>query len=289
MMPKLTNVSPDDSPFRRPGLAARLWPFAVVAILAEASLALPPLTRDWPAVTISLVLLAATAAEFAAPWPGLPAWTHVLVPLTYIGSVLALTIAGGAVSGVGIVVLIPLIWTALFHRPWESAYVVAAIIVVEASVSVAQSAGNAVTARRVLLWGALGALLAVATHGLRDRIARSQRETERLQERVTELKVLEDRDRMAAELQGGVAQRIFAAGLALTAAASLASDAEVRRRVEAGVADLDTAIRMLRQAVFATEEQAVFATEEQAAESAEPARSLSGQPAGPEVKTAAAE
>jgi serine phosphatase RsbU (regulator of sigma subunit)/anti-sigma regulatory factor (Ser/Thr protein kinase) len=174
-------AEPDDNPFRRPGLAARLWPFALVAVLAEASLALPHASGDWPAVTVSLALLAVTALEFAAPWPRLPAWTHVLVPVTYAGSVLALGIAGGTVSGIGIVVLIPLIWTALFHRPWESAVVVAAIVVVEAATSVVQSATDAVTARRILLFGGVGALLAVATHGLRDRIARSQQEALRLQ------------------------------------------------------------------------------------------------------------
>lgn len=107
---------PDDSPFRRAGLAGRLWPFAVVAILAEASLALPPVSHDWAALTVSLVLLLAVAVEFALPWQWMPAGLRVLVPLTYTGSVLALTLAGGPVSGIGVVVLIPLIWTALFHR-----------------------------------------------------------------------------------------------------------------------------------------------------------------------------
>jgi signal transduction histidine kinase len=255
MMPE-PSTSPGDSPFRRPGLFSRVWPFAAVAILAEASLALPPASHDWAAVTVSAALLLIVAAEFAMPWESLPAKLGVLVPLTYTGSALALTLAGGTVSGVGIIVLIPLIWTALFHRRWESACVVVAIIACEATVSAVQSADDAVTARRVLLWSALGVLLAVATHDLRDRIARSQREAERLHEQLAELKLVEDRDRMAAELQGGVAQRVFAAGLALSSVASMTSDDEVRHRVEASVADLDEAVRLLRRAVFATQEHA---------------------------------
>jgi len=151
------------------------------------------------------------------------------------------------------VLLIPLIWTALFHHRWESACVVVAIVVAEIVISVVQSAPDAVIVRRVLLWAALGALLAVAAHGLRDRVRHSQDANARLQERIGELMFLEDRDRLAADLQGSVVQRIFAAGLKLQGAASQTAQPEVRRRVESSVTDLDDAIRLLRQAIFGLE------------------------------------
>jgi hypothetical protein len=116
------------SPFQGPGLLAKVAPFALVAVAAEVSLALPPGTSAWTEVTVSLVLLAAVGLAFLLPWDRLPAWLSVLVPLAYTGSALALTLAGGTVSGVGLVVLIPLFWTTLFHRRWESACVVAAIV-----------------------------------------------------------------------------------------------------------------------------------------------------------------
>jgi signal transduction histidine kinase len=241
------------SPFARPGLAARVGPFALVAVVAEASLALPPGTRVGTAAIVSLVLLAAVALAFLLPWRRLPGWAPVLVPLTCTGWALALTLAGGTISGVGLVVLIPLIWSALFHRPWESACVVAAIVAAEVVVSVSQSAPDAVTIRRVLLWAALGGLLAVATHGLRDRIHRSQQATARLEQQLAELRIVEDRDRLAAELQSSVIQRIFAAGLKLQGALSLMPRADVRHRVESSVDDLDDAIRLLRQAIFGLE------------------------------------
>jgi signal transduction histidine kinase len=244
---------PDGAPFRGPGLLARAGPFALVAVAAEASLALPPGTRAWPAVTVSLVLLAAAGLAFLLPWNRLPGWATVLVPLTYTGSALALTLAGGAVSGVGIVLLVPLIWTALFHQRWESACVVAAIVAAEIVISLVQSAPDAVIVRRVLLWSALGALLAVATHGLRDRIRRSQEAAARLQQQVGELMVVQDRDRLAADLQSSVVQRIFAAGLSLQGVLAMATQAEVRRRAEASITDLDDAIRLLRQAIFGLE------------------------------------
>ncbi len=246
-------VRPGSAPFGRPGLFARAAPFALVAIAAEASLALPPGTHAWTEVAVSLVLLALVPLAILLPWDRLPGWMPVLVPLLYAGSVLALTLAAGTISGVGIVVLIPLIWTVLFHRRWESACVLIAIVVVEVVVSVVQSAPDAVIVRRVLLWAALGALLAVAAHGLRERIQQSLAANARLQERIGELMVVQDRDRLAADLQSSVVQRIFAAGLRLQGVLSLAAQAEVRQRVESSVTDLDDAIRLLRQAIFGLE------------------------------------
>ncbi len=253
--PSLNEPRPDSggSPFRRPGLIVRAGPFALVAVAAAASLALPPGTHAWTELTVSLLLLAAVLLAFLLPWDRLPGWMPVLVPLVYTGSALALTLAAGTISGVGIVVLIPLIWTALFHRRWESACVVVAIVAAEIVVSVVQSASDAVIVRRVLLWAALGVLLAVATHGLRDRIQQSQDANVRLQERLGELMVVEDRDRLAADLQGSVVKRIFAAGLKLQGVLSQTTQPEVRRRVESSVTDLDDAIRLLRHAIFGLE------------------------------------
>ncbi len=241
-------------PFGRPGLRTRALPFAVVAVVAEASLLLPPGPQSWPAVLVSVALLLAVAAAFALPWARLPAWMPVLVPLAYTGSVLALILAAGTTSGVGIVILIPLIWAALFHRPWESVCIVVAIVAVEVTISLTPVlVPGAVIARRVLLWACLGALISVAAHGLRDRIRRAQDESERLQGRLRDLTVIEDRDRIAADLQDKVIQRIFTAGMALQSAESLATQQEVRQRLGTAIAELDHAVHTLRDAVFGLE------------------------------------
>jgi signal transduction histidine kinase len=155
---------------------------------------------------------------------------------------------------VGIVILVSLVWTALYHRPWESACVVAAIVAVEVITSlVPVAAADAVIVRRVLLWGLLGALVSVATHGLRQRIAHSQRDAAVLQEQLREVTVAQDRDRIAAGLQDEVIQRIFAAGLSLGSAASLTSHPAVRQRVEVAAGELDQVLRLLRDTVFGLE------------------------------------
>lgn len=244
---------PPGYPFRGPGLAVRSAPFAVVVALAEASLALPSGGRTslWPAVA-SVLLLLAMAAAFRLPWSRLPGWMPVLVPLAGTGWVLALLLAeGGAHVGLAPIALVPALWTGLFHRRWESACIVAAIAGVQVADSLVPGAPSAsVIVRRVFLWVLLSGLIAVATHGLRDRIRRSQEETVRLQERLRELSLLEDRDRIAADLQDKVIEPILGAGLTLHGAAALASQPEVRRRITASVEDLDQVLKMLRDAIF---------------------------------------
>jgi hypothetical protein len=111
---------PAGAPFRGPGVLARVAPFAAVAALAEASLGLPPGPRSAAAAIVSVLLLLAVPPAFLLPWPRLAPWASVFVPLLYTGSALALILAAGPTSGVGIVILVPLVWTALFHRRWES-------------------------------------------------------------------------------------------------------------------------------------------------------------------------
>ena len=246
----------DGYPFQGQGALVRVAPFAAIAVLAEASLALPPQPRDpWP-VLVSVVLLLATAAAFPLPWPRLPQWAPVLVPLLYTGSVLALILAAGSTSGVGIVILIPLVWTVLFHRPWESACVVVAIVCVEIITSLTPVSDPAtVLARRIVLWAALATVIAVAVHSMRATIARGEEERARLEERLRALSLLEDRDRIAADLQDKVIQRVFAAGLNLQGTATLIREPEARSRVEAAVDELDHVIRVLRDAIFGLQQR----------------------------------
>jgi signal transduction histidine kinase len=254
-----TSAAPGEKtsiPFQGPALWARVLPFASVAVLAEASLALPPGPQSAAAVLASVLLLLATAAAFLLPWPRLPEWTLVLVPLLYTGSVLALILAAGSTSGIGIVILMPLVWTALFQRRADSACLVVAIVAVEIIVSLVPVAAPAgVVARRAIFWASLGVLLSVATHGLRDRIRRSQDRTAQLQSRLRELTVLADRDRIAADLRDKVIQRIFAAGLTLQSVASQSSEREVRNKIGATVTELDQTVRMLRDAIFGLEQR----------------------------------
>jgi signal transduction histidine kinase len=78
---------------------------------------------------------------------------------------------------------------------------------------------------------------AALDHAARQRLARR-------------LDVYEDRDRIARDLHDLVIQRVFAAGLALQSVLPRVRDAEVRRRVQGVVAQLDDTVRDIRTTIF---------------------------------------
>jgi signal transduction histidine kinase len=222
----------------------------VVAVLAELSLIVPPGWASTPAAVVSLVLLVAVPAMMLLRRDRMPSWTPVLVPLAYAGSVLALLLTVGSTSGVAIVILIPLIWTGLYHRRWESACVVAAIVAVEITVSlVPVRVGDAVLFRRRTVDRAGHADLR-GHAGLRDSIRRAQEQRTRAEARLRELRVLEDRERIAADLQDRVVRRLHTAELALESAASMISGPRASRRIAAALQELDAATRVIRESVF---------------------------------------
>ncbi|KAA0932975.1 sensor histidine kinase [Streptomyces apricus] len=238
--------------FRRPGLVPRVAPFGLVAVVATLSILVPDGdVYSWPEYVASIALLFVCAGAFLLPWRRLPAWTPVLVPLVHTASVLELILASGVTSGVGLVLLVPLIWSVLFHRRWESACVVVAVVAVQLVSSLVQSTPGDVVLRRVLLWSAVGGLIAVAAHGLRDRVRTSLVANAALQAEVRELSLARERDRIAADLGESVVRRIFEAGLDLHATAAMIGEGPAQRRLLHGVAELDGVIRALRESVFA--------------------------------------
>ena len=65
------------------------------------------------------------------------------------------------------------------------------------------------------------------------------------------LAVLEDRDRIGRDLHDLVIQRLFAVGLGLQSVSRMSDVAEMSRRAEAAVADLDATIKDIRRSIFA--------------------------------------
>ena len=239
---------------RRDGLLARIAPFAALAVLAEASLALPPGPASVPDAIASVLALAVIAALVVLlPWDRLPPWCDVAVPLLYVGSVYPLVeAAGGQYSGILLILLSPVIWTALYHHRWESACVSTAVLAVVLATSLTGvTPSPSVLVRRMISWAALTVMIAVAAHGLRGRIQRSRLQAAAMQARVHELSILADRDRIARSLQDTVVQRLFASGMSLQGAMGLLSgQPDAARRIDQVVQDLDDSITLLRQSIF---------------------------------------
>ena len=270
---------PDNPLLQRDGLLVRIAPFAALALIAEASLLLPPGPSSLPYAVVSVLLLAGVAAEIIfVPWPQVPGWLTVTVPLLYAASIFALIqAAGGSTSGVAIVLLSPLIWAALFHRRWETGLVAVAVLGIMLYISLnPDMVSTTVLLRRMFFWAALTVMIAFVGHGLRARVRRSRQETARVQERLREMSILADRDRIASSLHDTVVQRLFAAGLALQGVALRAAQPELTSRIDEVVQNLDDSITLLRQSIFALE-------------AGQPERdSLAAEPAEPAVPAAPA-
>jgi diguanylate cyclase (GGDEF)-like protein len=158
----------------------RTLPFLVMAVAGELSLALPPGPMSYSDTWISVGLLGLTAAAFLLPWRRLPHWADVLVPLCYVGSCLTLILAaGGSSAGVGLVVLLPILWAALNLELWKAWVVVVAVGAIEfITTYVPVDLSDSVRLRREVAFLAIGGLIASAVHEIRTRITRigSQRE-----------------------------------------------------------------------------------------------------------------
>ena len=246
---------------RRDGLLARIAPFAALAVLAEASLGLPPGPASVPYAVASVLILAATAALVVLlPWDRLPAWCDVAVPLLYVASVFPLIqAAGGEYAGIMLILLSPIIWTALYHSRWESACVSVAALAVVLAISLMDAPATTAAAliRRMIAWAALTVMIAVAGHGLRARIRRSRQQAALMQARLREMSIMADRDRIARSLHDTVVQRLFASGLSLQGVMGLlGSQPDVARRIDQVVQDLDESITLLRRSIFEAAQRA---------------------------------
>ncbi len=185
----LADVEPSSGlhPFERQRLLFRVLPFAFVLALAQASLLLSRSSNSTFYSYLSLALLGVLAGMLFLPWNRLPPSVTVLVPIVGVAYVLMLTLATtSSASGVGIIILVPLIWTTLFQRRWESFVVAAAIVLTEIFLSFTPvQVSDLVLLRRIVFWSSLSCVIVIATHSLRDRLRDSMELREaRLQQAV---------------------------------------------------------------------------------------------------------
>ncbi len=112
----------------RAGDAANLWPFAVAAGLA--ALVTPIATTvDWPLYAVAVALAALAGATRTMRWRGPLLHLRELLPSAafLVGVALLRASAGGANSGIAIVALLPVFWTALHGNRRELCLVVVCV------------------------------------------------------------------------------------------------------------------------------------------------------------------
>ena len=72
----------------------------------------------------------------------------------------------------------------------------------------------------------------------------------RVRDQLSRLALVEDRERIGRELHDGVIQSLFAVGMNLEASAAIAGPGDLQERLQRAVAELDRAIRDLRNYIF---------------------------------------
>ena len=135
------------------------------------------------------------------PWARRLPLRELVVPLGYIGFVTMLvqTQGGTAKSGSSIMVLVAVMWVALYCRHAYGLVVVAAASAAQVWLSISVHQSAALIARKGLLWLVIMAGITVAVHQLRDRYSRAivnrdttLRQVEALAAAVQELATLRD-------------------------------------------------------------------------------------------------
>ena len=166
-------------PDLRERLASYL-PFAVVAVVGQLSVALPPGPSD-PGLYVASSLLLIVILTLIVVRRGMPPRTFVVGSALYMSSVALLTLAsGGMGSGTGLLLFMPVVGVALYGKHWESVVCVGVMLAAILAVTLASSELGAATLRRLFLTAAIAAMLSVAIHVIRGRLEESRARTERM-------------------------------------------------------------------------------------------------------------
>ncbi|MDE3069717.1 MAG: sensor domain-containing diguanylate cyclase [Acidobacteriota bacterium] len=150
-------------------LARWMWPFVVVALAAQLSAAGIADLHSGSEYAASCIVLGARVIVVALLFQlGLGRAARLVAPLGYLASLLLLFASqAGAGGGLRSLVLLPIVWGALYHRTWEAVVIAVGAVAVLGGAAALAGEAAAVTARLVLLWGSMGALVVISVQSLR--------------------------------------------------------------------------------------------------------------------------
>ncbi len=157
-------------PFAREGLFRRIMPFGLSACLAFALVPLPPAEEHLGALlSAGILTVLLVASILLVPWHRMPDYVQAVPPMAYFAVIALLRHAeGGAESGYGQLVLLPLVWLALYGTRRQLAVAFAAMIMmfVIPILFVGPPRYPPSEWRRTLLWATAGPLIAFTIHRL---------------------------------------------------------------------------------------------------------------------------
>jgi GGDEF domain-containing protein len=162
------------SPFRREGLLRRTAPFFVAMVIAFAAIRLPAVERDSGqliaagALNILLVVLVAVL-----PWQKLPRIADLLPPLLYMVVVALLRDGlGGAVSAYSTLLILPVLWLAMYGTRLDLATSVigVALLLTMPVLLIGEPQYTSEEWRRALLWVTVAGIIGLAVQDLVEQV-----------------------------------------------------------------------------------------------------------------------
>lgn len=167
-------ASAQPSPFRREGLLRRSAPFLVAMVLAFAAIRLPAVERDTGRLIAAALLNALLIVlVIALPWQRLPRTADLLPPLIYMIVVALLRDGlGGAVSAYSTLLILPVLWLAMYGRRLDLAVGVVgvAVLLVMPIAAIGEPEYTDEEWRRALLWVTAAGILGLAVQDLVEQV-----------------------------------------------------------------------------------------------------------------------
>lgn len=158
------------NPLEGRGRIARILPFGCLMLAGFAAVPLPPELVATPGLLEAGALMCLlVAATVLAPWHRLPRWIHAVPPLACLGVVVLLRQAeGGGSSGTDVLVLVPILWFALYGNRTEMVITVAAVglTFVGPILVIGAPEYDATEWERAALWTAAAVIMGSAVQGL---------------------------------------------------------------------------------------------------------------------------
>jgi PAS domain S-box-containing protein len=164
------DFAPSEGPLSRRGLVRRAWPFALAGVVTVIMFAFPTTkVSDYVTLAVAAGLSAALiAAVVFVPWQRLPEWTQAGVPFAFLGVIALLRESTGASAGFGVLVMLPVLWLALYGAAWQLATSIAlsALVFVAPVVIIGGPDYEASSLERYVLWPVTAAVIGGSTYRL---------------------------------------------------------------------------------------------------------------------------
>jgi diguanylate cyclase (GGDEF)-like protein len=161
--------------------------FVGLAAIAQGSAALPPGPSNLGLYWASLAVFVLCAVSVFLPWRHFPRWAVLVPTLGYLVSVTLLLISGGTdpsvqstAGGLSALVLLPVLGMALYYPSSYTVIAGGASMLSLLVVGVAVQTSDATDLRRLFLWSAVLAVVAVTVHHLRASLEGKARDSAEL-------------------------------------------------------------------------------------------------------------